>query len=56
MADETGNHEETQNTRVSRREAFGLGSAALAAALAVAGTKQASGAPQTLKPTAVFST
>ena len=44
MADEMENHEETGGTPVSRREAFGFGSAALAAALAVAGTKQASGA------------
>jgi oxalate decarboxylase len=50
MADDIENHEDKQDTQVSRREAFGLGSAALAAALAVAGTKEALAAPQTLKP------
>ncbi len=49
---EVENQNENHESQVSRREAFGLGSAALAAALAVAGTKQASGAPQALKPAA----
>ena len=43
---QTENREENTNSPVSRREAFGLGSAAIAAALAVAGSKNASGAPQ----------
>ena len=44
--------DEKTNADVSRREAFGLGSAALAVALAVAGSKEAAAAPQTLKPAA----
>ena len=49
------NHDENETSRVSRREAFGLGSA-LAAALAVAGsTRDASAAPQTLRAAASHS-
>src|SRR6202167_1803845 len=44
--------DEKTNTDLSRREAFGLGSAALAAALAVAGSKEAVAAPQALKSAA----
>src|SRR6202451_2634073 len=47
---EIENHDENPAPQVSRREAFGLGSAALAAALAVAGSKEAAAAPQTMKP------
>jgi oxalate decarboxylase len=51
---EIENHDEHPDpqvsTQVTRRQAFGLGSAALAAALAVAGSKEAAAAPQTMKP------
>jgi oxalate decarboxylase len=40
------NHKENQDAQVSRREALGLSSAALAAALALAGTKEASAQTQ----------
>src|SRR5580704_9872611 len=40
------NHPETTGTQVNRREALGFGSAALAAALALASSKQVSAAPQ----------
>ena len=43
-------NDENSNPGLSRREAFGLGSAALAA-LAVAGSREALGAPQTMKAT-----
>src|SRR6202453_57149 len=53
---EIENHDEHPDpqvsTQVSRRQAFGLGSAALAAALAVAGSKEAVAAPQALKSAA----
>jgi oxalate decarboxylase len=52
MADDIENHDDNHDAQVSRREAFGFGSAALAAALAVAGTKEALAAPQALKPAA----
>jgi oxalate decarboxylase len=45
------NHDENGPSHVSRREAFGLGSA-LAAALAVAGSRDASAAPQTMRAAA----
>jgi oxalate decarboxylase len=44
------NHQDNREAQVSRRDALGLGSAALAAALAVAGTKEALAGPQALKP------
>jgi oxalate decarboxylase len=46
---EIENHDEHFDPQVSRRQAFGLGSAALAAALALAGSKEATAAPQTMK-------
>ena len=42
------NRDEKETSQVSRRQAFGLGSA-LAAALAVAGSRDASAAPQTMR-------
>jgi len=50
MADIENRHE-NEPSQVSRREAFGLGSA-LAAALAVAGSRDASAAPQTMRAAA----
>src|SRR3984885_13522722 len=47
---EIENHDENGAPHVSRRPAFGLASAALAAALAVAGSREVGAAPQTLKP------
>lgn len=41
----SNNQERKEEYEVSRREVFGLGSSALAAALALSGSKQASAAP-----------
>jgi oxalate decarboxylase len=47
---EIHDRDEHSDDQVSRRKALGLGSTALAAALAVAGSKEAASAPQTVKP------